>query len=126
MKVREAYNSEFKSNLYANTEENNPGDNSLRNLKELYENPNSKTRLSQNQPLKNIKLMDNLNKNKNKKNNFRRLKFDENPNISDLLEELEKKEKILNKVNANTQNIINLKDCIMKLGNFQMSLIIII
>jgi hypothetical protein len=53
-----------------------------------------------------------------KKNNFRRLNFNDNENqdFSECLIDLEKKEKKLNKENLNIQNIINLKDSIMKLG----------
>lgn len=122
MKKSDEY-SNLKSNIYANTEENHINDkleNSMENLKELYENPNSKTRVSQNKPIKNIKLSDYIKKNNiavNQKNNFRRLNFYDNQNISELLADIEKKEKKLNKENASIQNIINLKDCIMKLGN---------
>jgi len=119
-------NSNLKSNVYANTEENHINDNydnSMENLKELYENPNSKTRLSQYKPLKNIKISDYIKKNNNvinnQKNNFRRLNFHENQNFSELLADIEKKEKKSNKENANIQNIINLKDCIMKLGSYK-------
>lgn len=55
--------------------------------------------------------------NPNQKSNFKRLNFNENPNISDILADLEKKEKKINKENANANNIINLRDYIMKLGN---------
>ena len=45
-------------------------------------------------------------KNNNQKSNFKRLNFHDNANIADILVDLEKKEKKINKENANTQKII--------------------
>lgn len=61
-------------------------------------------------------MTEHLKKNKIQKTNFKRLNFQDNPNFSDILADLEKKEKKINKENAKTQNIINLKEYIMKLG----------
>jgi len=57
-----------------------------------------------------------LKKSKDNKNKFKRLNFQDNPNFSDILAGLEKKEKQFNKENENTLKIIHLKDYIMKLG----------
>jgi hypothetical protein len=61
-------------------------------------------------------MIGNINKIHNQKSNFKRIDFDDKSNISIILEDFEKKEKKIHKKNAKIQNIINLKDYIMKLG----------
>lgn len=106
----------IKSNLYANSEENhknNKLEDTLENLRELYENPNSKTRITQHNQLKKIKMNGNINKKINQNSNFKRIDFNDKSNNSEIFSDYEKK---LNKENLNVQKIINLKDYIMKLG----------